>query len=144
MSETGKLEPVLVRLDSVDAILLRPFEDDEPGILFWLTDGTTLFHVTSTESECDEMWANVEKKLLNDDFIRYHNVMFRAESLQNIDAKNTPQSGNCICFKLRQGREFIHRYEDHLQQNKDLEELTAILSTLQDIRASRYAPSVKQ
>lgn len=144
MCTIGDSELVQVPVDSIDAILLRPHEADEPGILFLLKDGGTVLSVSGTDAECDAMWAAIEEALPNEDFVRYHSVMFRAESLETVEQRKTPQLGDCIYFGLRNRREFARPYDNLIELRRDLEEVTEILSVLQDIRASTRASETKQ
>ncbi len=131
-------------MKTVDAVLLRPHEADEPGILFWLIDGTEALHVAATDAECDEMWAQIEGKLSNELFVRYDGIMFRAESLVRVDRRNTPEIGEHICLELRNARKFSQQYKDADQLTEDLGKVTEILGTLLEVRASRGTNPTKQ
>ncbi|KKU78373.1 MAG: hypothetical protein UY04_C0040G0004 [Parcubacteria group bacterium GW2011_GWA2_47_7] len=144
MEPIGKNEIIQVPIELIDAIFLRPDEADEPGILFLLKDGGTVLSVLGSDAECDTMWTTIEEALPNSDFVRYHSVMFRAESLESVEQRKTPQLGDCIYFGLRNRRKFARSYDNLTELNQDLEEVTAILSTLQDIRASTRASETKQ
>lgn len=144
MDTHPEFDLIQVPLDTIDAVLLRPHEADEPGILFWLIDGTEALHVAATDAECDEMWATIERKLFNELFVRYDGIMFRAESIVRVDRKNSPGVGEHICLQLRNARTFSQQYNDADQLSEDFGKVTEILGTLQDIRASRSANATKQ
>lgn len=127
----------------IDCIIYHP-NDDEPGILFWLSDNTTFLNVFPDDQECDEQWGAIEHGLGNEDFIRFHDMRFRAERLKHLEKGNNGEIGHFLQFTFNSTRVFTQTYIDEQAMNEDLERITDILGTLQEIRASRRFSHTKQ
>gem|GEM_PF-3026293 len=134
--------PIL--LQRIDCIILRP-NNDEPGILYWLSDNTTYLNVFNDDKECDEYWGIIEQGLEEeDDFIRYYDIRFRAKQLRMLRKCYTSELGYSLQFVFHSTRVFTQAYNDERSLNTDLEKVTDILGTLQEIRASRRIAKTTQ
>lgn len=127
----------------IDCIIYHP-NDDEPGILFWLSDNTTFLNVFHDNQECDEQWGAIEHGLDNEDFIRFHDIRFRAERLKHLEKGHHAEIGYFLQFIFHSTRVFTQPYVDEQSMNEDLDRITNILGTLQEIRASRRFSQTKQ
>jgi hypothetical protein len=124
-------------------VILRP-DDDEHGILSLWSDGTRRLNVFHDAAECDESWATLEEALRNEDCVRYNNMIFRSEQLKALEKGYTQELGHYLHFVFQNSFEFRQQYDDEKRLNSDLNTLTEILGTLQDIRASKRTSPTKQ
>lgn len=135
--------PTAITLTEMSVIVFRP-HDNVPEILLLRADGITMVHHFGNDADCDECWVAIEENIKNDDFLRYYSMFFRAEELQSLDKRRSTDLAHYLHFVFHNGFEFLQQYNDQQQLNADLQSLTDILATLQDIRASRYPPETKQ
>jgi hypothetical protein len=132
-----------VNLTMVSSIVFQP-EDDEPAILFLYTNGERYLCVFGDDAECGNMRAHIESELRNENFIRYHSLFFRAEDLLALTKCESVDRCHYIHFAFNNGFEYWQTYDDEQQLDTDLNVITDILATLQDIRASKRTSPTKQ
>lgn len=127
----------------VDCIIFHP-NSDEPGILFWLSGDTTLLKVFHDDIDCNKCWETITEGLGDEDFVRYHDIYFRAERLKLIEKCNTPPLGHFVQFTFHSSQIFKKQYSDEQSLDNDLIKISEILGILQEIRAKRHIVQTKQ
>jgi hypothetical protein len=132
-----------VTIAGLHVAILRP-DNDEPGILSLHADGTRRLNVFADDAECDAFWATLEEALQHEDCIRYSDMFFRSEQLRTLEKGYTHEFGHYLHFVFHNAFEFRQQYKDEQRLNSDLNTLTEILGTLQDIRASKRTSPTKQ
>lgn len=135
----------IINLPEVDCIIFRP-RDDEPGIIYWSSDGKTRTEVFADDWECDTAWASIEESIEEEDFMHFYNIRFRPGSLKALNKSHTPESGHYLQFIFHghESHRFKQPYADEKTLDSDLGQLTDILTELQDTRAGRNAPATIQ
>lgn len=124
-----EITPTAVSNSEIHIIILRP-DEDEPGILSLLADGTGRLKVFADDKECDDFWASIENGIQNDDFVRYHDIFFRAEELKMLEKRHTKRLGHYLRFQFNNGFEFQQQYTDERSLDADLSTVTDILGIL--------------
>lgn len=132
-----------VSIADMHIIILRP-DNDEPGILSFWSDGTKRLSVFNDDVECDAYWTHIEQTLQNENFVRYDNMIFREEQLKLLEKCYTEELGHYLRFVFHNLFEFRKQYDDKQTLDDDLNRITDILATLQDIRASKRTSPTKQ
>jgi hypothetical protein len=130
-----------LNLAEVLVIIVRP-NDDEPGILCFHTGGVRRLYVFSSDAECDEACASIERELHN--FVHFHSMFFQPAELKSLDKCDTPEYGHHLHFIFHSGGTIRQQYEDEQTLDDDLNTVNNILGTLQDIRASKHTSPTKQ
>lgn len=130
-------------ITQVDVVVLRP-EKDEPSMLFLCRDDSQFLIVFGDDAECDAYWNRAEAEFINKGFVRYYGTFFRADALKTLEKCQDWEDGTFLRLVFYNSFEFRQPYESEQQLVADMDKLTNILTTLQDIRASQCPPETKQ
>ena len=131
-----------IPLAEIEAVVFNTTVDP-PNIVYWLTGGETYVNATTGLPEFNEFGEAIQEALSEQDFVEYHNLFFRADRLQTFERRYSQELGDYLSFVFQGGHEYREQYVDMAILDDDMRKVTEILSTLQDIRASKHAPSAK-
>jgi hypothetical protein len=141
----GTIETLNRQLEICDvcAIILDP-DGDAPAIAYWLQNGDHITDVHHDDETCQRIWDEMEERLSHDDFLKYHNMFIRTDAISRFEQGDTHELGPHLIFWFVNGRSLIQQYNNPGEAVGDAHEITKILDTLQEIRASRGRPDTPQ
>ena len=142
MTPLPESELTPIPLAEIEAVVFNS-TIDPPNIVYWLSGGETYVNATPNLPEFTEFAEAIQEALREQDFVQYHSIFFRADSLQACERRYSQELGDYLSFVFQGGHEYREQYVDLNALEDDLKQVTDILSTLQDIRASRLASTIK-